>query len=186
MPRPGDNSWTDDELAELRRLWGDGLPTSEIARRIGRTKNSVVGKAHRLKLPGRESPIRPAAAQPARPRLPRAPTPQQLGRMARDPAPPHRGRAGAAALQQALTRTQEAHMPSLTPASPAPSFAAPPAISEAVRLSGRACRYCLPSGADFPRWRHCEAPIPDDGRRYPYCDEHYARCIAQPRKQDAA
>lgn len=172
--------WADNELTKLRKLWSEGLPTAEIARRIGRTKNSVVGKAHRLNLPRRESPIRPAETPSAttRQHLPRSPIPQQLDRIARNVGPTKLGRDGAAAVQRALMRTQQAGTPSSQGEPNAPG------LSKAVRLAGRACRYCLPSGVAWPRWRHCDAPIPDDGRRLPYCDEHYARCIAQPRKQE--
>ena len=50
--------WTDDTIRELRQLWSEGHSTAEIGRRIGISKNAVVGKAHRLDLPTRPSPIR--------------------------------------------------------------------------------------------------------------------------------
>jgi GcrA cell cycle regulator len=46
-------------------LWGEGLPTSEIGRRLGVTKNAVVGKVHRLGLPKRNSPIKAEKKAPA-------------------------------------------------------------------------------------------------------------------------
>lgn len=52
--------WTDPANSEwLRALWGENpaLPTAEIGRRMGITKNSVVSRAHRLHLPARPSPI---------------------------------------------------------------------------------------------------------------------------------
>ena len=52
--------WTGERVAELRRLWDEGLSTAEIGRRLGVSKNAVVGKAHRLGLPPRQSPIRRA------------------------------------------------------------------------------------------------------------------------------
>ncbi len=50
MPMPSD--WTDDRVALLKQLWGIGLSAAMIAARIGGgvTKNSVIGKAHRLNL----------------------------------------------------------------------------------------------------------------------------------------
>jgi GcrA cell cycle regulator len=39
----------------LERLWAEGLGTEQIADRLGLTKNAVIGKAHRLGLPRRES-----------------------------------------------------------------------------------------------------------------------------------
>ena len=50
--------WTDDTIARLRTFWDEGHSTAEIGRRLGITKNAVVGKAHRLNLSARPSPIR--------------------------------------------------------------------------------------------------------------------------------
>lgn len=50
--------WTDESITRLRSLWHEGLSTAEIGRRMQITKNAVVGKAHRLTLPARPSPIR--------------------------------------------------------------------------------------------------------------------------------
>jgi GcrA cell cycle regulator len=49
--------WTADRVSRLTYLWGEGIPTVQIARLIGdgATKNSVIGKAHRLKLTARRS-----------------------------------------------------------------------------------------------------------------------------------
>ena len=51
-------SWTDERIQELTRLWQAGHSASEIGKRLGVSKNSIVGKAHRLKLPSRPSPIK--------------------------------------------------------------------------------------------------------------------------------
>ncbi len=53
-----DNIWTQDRIDALAKLWADGLSTAEIGRRLGITKNSVVGKAHRLALSPRPSPVK--------------------------------------------------------------------------------------------------------------------------------
>ena len=50
--------WTDDTITRLRDLWAEGHSTAEIGRRMGISKNAVVGKAHRLNLTARPSPIR--------------------------------------------------------------------------------------------------------------------------------
>jgi GcrA cell cycle regulator len=57
--------WNDEKIAKLKKLWSEGLTTGEIGKRLGVSKNAVVGKAHRLGLKGRPSPIKrqePAAA----------------------------------------------------------------------------------------------------------------------------
>ena len=52
-------SWTDERVDLLRRLWGEGKTAAEIAKELGEgvTRNAVIGKAHRLKLSSRVSPI---------------------------------------------------------------------------------------------------------------------------------
>ena len=51
-------SWTDERVALLKRLWGEGKTAAEIAKALGGvTRNAVIGKAHRLKLSNRISPI---------------------------------------------------------------------------------------------------------------------------------
>ena len=51
-------SWTPELIKELKKLWKKGLTTGEIGRSIGMSKNAVVGKAHRLGLESRPSPIK--------------------------------------------------------------------------------------------------------------------------------
>lgn len=42
--------WDDETIRLLRDLWSQGLSTAEIGRRLGVSKNAIVGKAHRLDL----------------------------------------------------------------------------------------------------------------------------------------
>ena len=65
--------WTDATVTRLRQLWDDGHSTAEIGRRLGVSKNAVVGKAHRLDLPGRPSPISAGSGKPRPPRRPQVP-----------------------------------------------------------------------------------------------------------------
>lgn len=51
-------AWTPELIKELKKYWKKGLTTGEIGRLIGMSKNAVVGKAHRLGLEGRPSPIK--------------------------------------------------------------------------------------------------------------------------------
>ncbi len=56
-------SWNDEKINRLKKLWQEGLTTGEIGKRLAISKNAVVGKAHRLGLKGRPSPIkRPSKA----------------------------------------------------------------------------------------------------------------------------
>jgi GcrA cell cycle regulator len=51
--------WTADAIRLLRLYWAEGLSIRRIGQRLGCSRNAVVGKAHRLNLPARASPIRP-------------------------------------------------------------------------------------------------------------------------------
>lgn len=90
-----DTAWTDEVISTLRRLWDEGHATAEIGRRLGVTKNAVVGKAHRLVLPPRPSPIRrgeqTARNPPSRPKvvpsLPPLPSVSVQVALAAPPAP---------------------------------------------------------------------------------------------------
>ena len=65
--------WTVEMRARLENLWAEGLSMSQIGDRLGVSKNSISGMAHRMGLPARPSPIKPSAT-------PRAPRPQRVGR----------------------------------------------------------------------------------------------------------
>ena len=45
--------WSDDNIETLKALWTSGESCNAIGRKLGCSKNAVVGKAHRLKLPQR-------------------------------------------------------------------------------------------------------------------------------------
>ena len=59
-------SWNESNVAKLKELWDQGLPTAQIGKLLGFTKNAVVGKAHRIGLERRPSPIRRTAVKPDR------------------------------------------------------------------------------------------------------------------------
>lgn len=59
-------SWNDDNVSRLKELWDQGLPTAQIGKLLGFTKNAVVGKTHRIGLERRPSPIRRTAVKPDR------------------------------------------------------------------------------------------------------------------------
>ena len=49
--------WNEDKLNKLRKLWDAGLPITKIGNEIGVSRNAIAGKAHRMGLPKRNSPI---------------------------------------------------------------------------------------------------------------------------------
>jgi GcrA cell cycle regulator len=92
-------SWTDERIATLRKMWEGGATASEIATELGGvSRNAVIGKAHRLGLKARPSPVKanekkkPAAAPAARKPAPtaataRAPDPAAADEATERPAP---------------------------------------------------------------------------------------------------
>lgn len=60
--------WTSDRVEMLQSLWRQGHSASAIADRLGGiSRNAVIGKAHRLLLPSRPSPIKREERRPAAP-----------------------------------------------------------------------------------------------------------------------
>ena len=43
-------NWTDTKIEQLKELWKQNTLTHEIAKQLGTTKNSVIGKARRINL----------------------------------------------------------------------------------------------------------------------------------------
>ncbi len=71
-------SWTDERIATLKKMWEGGSTASQIAEELGGvSRNAVIGKAHRLGLKSRPSPVKAsekkkaakkATAKPAAPK----------------------------------------------------------------------------------------------------------------------
>jgi len=207
--RPGGHSaWTAEDDARLRALWDAGHSLIQIGVRMGRSKNSVVGRAHRLRLAPRPSPIVPKGTARA---------PRSTGRFVR--------RNSAAALERArqITETARAATPGvyarqaggegmsqsppaghLVPAQAGDPTAAVPAARgcEAVGLDvssltspaapasvprvslpreARGCRWPLWGDRERPDHRYCAAPVRrrPDGEPCVYCADHAARAYTR-------
>jgi GcrA cell cycle regulator len=158
--------WNSEAIDTLRSLWAEGHSTAEIGRRMGVSKNAVVGKAHRLDLPARPSPIRreaetagsrPATPPARRPLAPREPQPLRRLEPATPPAPP---------------------------APPVQMAPAPAVVRSFPRVSTRSC--CWPLGEPgTSEFRFCGGEaIPGK----PYCTSHasVAYVKARDRREDAA
>ena len=48
-------TWTAERVERLSQLFAEGLPTAEIGRRMGLTKNAVIGRLHRNAMTRREA-----------------------------------------------------------------------------------------------------------------------------------
>ncbi|WP_300303138.1 GcrA family cell cycle regulator [Ferrovibrio sp.] len=157
--------WTDEKVKLLVQLWESGQSITQIGKALGMTRNAVVGKAHRIGLAKRASPImrsekpaqpRPAAghagppghAAPAAPRAPAQPraerAPAAEGSEGSGPATGNGGSQG-----QQLT---PAMLAALTPS------------------TGPRCKWPIgdPKSAEFDFCSHVALP----GK--PYCAQHCA------------
>jgi len=96
-------SWTEERIERLKKMWHDGATASQIADELGGvSRNAVIGKAHRLGLEQRPSPVKPgdeekakkaspAPAAPAPRPTPKAEAPRPTEAAAEAPSPaPHR------------------------------------------------------------------------------------------------
>src|SRR4029450_5730470 len=60
-------SWTEERIERLKKMWHDGATASQIADELGGvSRNAVIGKAHRLGLEPRPSPVKPGEEKEAK------------------------------------------------------------------------------------------------------------------------
>jgi GcrA cell cycle regulator len=60
-------SWTEERIERLKKMWHDGATASQIADELGGvSRNAVIGKAHRLGLEQRPSPVKPGDEKEAK------------------------------------------------------------------------------------------------------------------------
>jgi GcrA cell cycle regulator len=181
--------WEDEWIRQLGTLWGEGHSTAEIGRRINVTKNAVVGKAHRLNLPPRPSPIRrdgaPSLPRPAAPRRVVGPTLPPLPASLPLPVDPRVEAPGgprAAAVPANLTPDLIRAMRQDGEAAAAKPVPVRQVVARAVRTA--AC--CWPIGEPGTKsFRFCDAEaLPGK----PYCAEHaqIAYVKVRDRREEAA
>ena len=205
--------WTDAVILSLRALWDEGHSTAEIGRRLGVTKNAVVGKAHRLVLPARPSPIRRDVVSTPAPRRATGPTLPPMEQVDPSPAAGERfvGHGVARATPAASNGTTQATGPVPLPAAvtvrppvlpvmaaedgsrPATVTQAAAAVRAAPALRPvapprrmRVVPCCWPIGEPGTRsFRFCDA---ESMAGKPYCDSHaqLAYVKVRDRRDDAA
>ena len=141
-------AWTDERIAQLKAGWEGGMTASQIAEVLGEgvTRNAVIGKAHRLGLEARPSPVKAGeetveAAPAAAPVASAAPVPAAPAPVAPPAARP---------LAQKPARTGKAARTTL------------------LDLNEKICKWPLghPGDADF----HFCGKASQAG--FPYCTEH--------------
>jgi len=148
--------WDAADDARLTLLWAEGMSTVQIGLRIARTKSAVIGRARRLNLLPRPSPLpgppKPRAVQAA-PRTPQKLSPESPPRI----VPPHPPASG----------------PSPETPPPAARSSTPPTRPVAFSIP-KTCQWIEPN-CDGPPWLMCGAPTVEHG---PWCAEHRRRCWA--------
>jgi GcrA cell cycle regulator len=115
-------SWTDERIDRLKELWTQGMTASQIADELGGvSRNAVIGKAHRLGLQSRPSPVKPnegmaeISPSPFQPEAPAEAEPDEAEALTEEPAP-------AAEAQPSIEAEPAATAPEPAPAPPQPQI----------------------------------------------------------------
>jgi GcrA cell cycle regulator len=186
-------SWTDERIERLKKMWHDGATASQIADELGGvSRNAVIGKAHRLGLEQRPSPVKPgeekeakkpapspAAAAP-KPKsespAPQAAAPTQAAHPAH-PARPHRSAPemqyrsiGPGGFIRQGPGDQQPPIPPapprrLVPAKPSPEVADKTGLLD---LNDRICKWPIGHPGE-PDFHFCGNPA---NPGFPYCVDH--------------
>jgi GcrA cell cycle regulator len=94
-------SWTEERIATLTRMWEGGATASQIAEELGGvSRNAVIGKAHRLGLKARPSPVKANEAKAAARPKDTAPS-KQAGTRAKPPVEAPADESESAAIESA-------------------------------------------------------------------------------------
>ncbi|WP_298020882.1 GcrA family cell cycle regulator [uncultured Parasphingopyxis sp.] len=100
-------AWTDERIDQLKKMWAKGMTASQIADELGGvSRNAVIGKAHRLGLKSRPSPVKAKEAKPKKAAAKKKAAPK--AKPAPKPAP-------------AAAPKEESKAESAAPAAPAPA-----------------------------------------------------------------
>jgi GcrA cell cycle regulator len=186
-------SWTEERIDKLKAMWTKGATASEIAEKLGGvSRNAVIGKAHRLGLEARPSPVKPgeekvsksqsaaaakpakAAAAPAAAASPAADKPQAQAHQRTPQRPKGDGMqyrsVGPGGFIRQGPGDQQAPIPPapprrLVPAKPSPEVADKTSLLE---LNDRICKWPMGHPGE-PDFYFCGAPA---NPGYPYCVEH--------------
>jgi GcrA cell cycle regulator len=187
-------SWTDERIERLTTLWTQGMTASQIAEELGGvSRNAVIGKAHRLGLQSRPSPVKPNEEPGAEEResvpapQPRASEPASKPAPAAAASPPEAAAAEAAQAQPAAPQPQirsigpggfirqtpgEQQSPippapprRLVPAKPSPEIADKTSLLD---LNEKICKWPIGHPGE-PDFHFCGSPA---NPGFPYCVEH--------------
>src|SRR3546814_20884254 len=89
-------AWTDERIDTLKAMWEKGMIASQIAEALGGvSRNAVIGKAHRLGLQSRPSPVQPNDDDTPKAAPKPAPRPPADSKPVKAAPPPERTSGGA-------------------------------------------------------------------------------------------
>jgi GcrA cell cycle regulator len=158
--------WTREEDAQLEALWLNGYPTAVIADMLpGRNKNKIIGRAHRLGLPSRPSPVHQLYGPPT------LKTHRQQIRAARVSAA-RAARQGEVPMRT-LPPLKSLAMPLKLPSEPPPRAAKsrPVRVAMGARSAMAIPIQVAPAPAvSVSPWKHCQFPL-TDGKPWVFCAE---------------
>ena len=133
-------SWTEERIGKLTQMWEGGSTASQIAEELGGvSRNAVIGKAHRLGLKSRPSPVKANAPStdeaPAPAPKPRAAAPAPAAPVAAAPVAP----APAPVTTAHISPSQRAVLPPrerviTPPPAPTPSLGETPPAAPQPRI----------------------------------------------------
>ncbi|QIG79108.1 GcrA family cell cycle regulator [Stakelama tenebrarum] len=111
-------SWTDERIETLKKMWDSGMTATQIAEELGGvSRNAVIGKAHRLGLPSRPSPVKANEGKSEKPAAAAKPAPAPAAPPA-PPSQPKKPATAAAAPAEPASAPAPAPAPSGKPDSP--------------------------------------------------------------------
>jgi GcrA cell cycle regulator len=164
-------NWTDERVEKLKKLWSEGLSASQIAAQLGGvSRNAVIGKVHRLNLPGRaKAGGTQTASRPKRPAVAAAPRPSNFtARPAAAARPAHRP-AGNTLPKEELDVDFDMQSEQLPVPANGNNVVVPMSRKlELTQLTERTCKWPIgdPLNDDF---HFCGNESPDNS---PYCTYH--------------
>jgi GcrA cell cycle regulator len=122
-------SWTDERIDQLKGMWERGLTASQIADELGGvSRNAVIGKAHRLGLQSRPSPVKANETPSKRPAPAPAPAPRKASPAPIEAETPRAAPIAAAPQAPDPVRADPAPAAPQQEATPAPDAPPPPRI----------------------------------------------------------
>jgi len=112
-------SWTDERIATLTKMWESGATASQIAEELGGvSRNAVIGKAHRLGLKARPSPVKANEPKPA-------PRPKEAEARSAPKAPAPRAKAPEPEIEEDLDEREVEEKADASPATPSQPLPGP-------------------------------------------------------------